>query len=60
MTSENISHEFNRVNEEIEQTIQAEIRRLRSMGFSKAYICERSFEIEDGMKARLWRSASIP
>jgi hypothetical protein len=60
MTEKNIKHEFNKVDEEIEQAIQAEIRRLRSLGYSRAAICERSFEIEDSVKAQLLRCPSNP
>lgn len=54
MTAENITQEFNRANEELDRAIQAEIRRLRLLGYSKAAICERSHEIEDYVKVRLW------
>lgn len=33
--------------------LAAEIATLRKAGFSKAYICERSFEIEERVRGRL-------
>jgi len=60
MTAEKIRQEFNRANEEFDRAIQAEIRRLRLLGYSRAAICERSFEIEDDVKAQLWCSPSTP
>ena len=35
--------------------LATEIATLRKAGFSKAYICERSFEIEDRVRERLRR-----
>lgn len=35
--------------------LATEIATLRKAGFSKAYICERSFEIEDRVRQRLGR-----
>jgi hypothetical protein len=60
MTAENIRQEFNRANEEFDRAIQEEIRRLRLLGYSRAAICERSFEIEDEVTARLWRPPLTP
>lgn len=47
MTSESIGDEFNHASKEIDHLIQAEIRRLKLLGYSKAHICERSLEIQD-------------
>ncbi|RWH83997.1 MAG: conjugal transfer protein TraA [Mesorhizobium sp.] len=38
--------------EELERAIQAEIDLLKAEGYSTAYICERSLEIEDGVRQR--------
>lgn len=38
---------------EFETAVAAEIARLKAEGYSKAYICERSFEIEDNIQRRL-------
>lgn len=38
--------------EELSRAIQAEIRQLKAEGYSKAYISERSLEIEDGIRQR--------
>lgn len=32
---------------DIERVVATEVARLKAEGYSKAYICERSFEIED-------------
>lgn len=47
MDPEPLTEPFN-----IGAAIDAEVRRLRSEGYSMAYICERSFEIEDEIRAR--------
>ena len=38
---------------EFDMAVAAEIARLKAEGYSKAYICERSFEIEDRIRQRL-------
>lgn len=38
------------LDDEFEAAIQGEIKHLRAQGASSAYICERSFEIEDGVR----------
>lgn len=40
--------------------LAAEIATLRKAGFSKAYICERSFEIEARVRSRLSLDPSDP
>jgi hypothetical protein len=47
MTSEKICDEFNHVSEQIDHLIQAEVKRLKLLGYSKAHICERSLEIQE-------------
>lgn len=37
---------------EIAQAVAKEVVRLKAEGHSKAYICERSFEIEDRIRQR--------
>ncbi|WP_226622946.1 hypothetical protein [Brucella anthropi] len=42
---------------EFEMAVAAEIARLKAEGYSKAYICERSSEIEDAIQRRVARNA---
>ncbi|MCW5712354.1 hypothetical protein WMC41_31140 (plasmid) [Shinella yambaruensis] len=42
---------------EFEKEVAAEIARLKAEGYSKAYICERSFDIEDAIQCRVARTA---
>ncbi|UVC19392.1 relaxase/mobilization nuclease domain-containing protein [Mesorhizobium onobrychidis] len=46
--------------EELERDIQAEIDRLKAEGYSTAYICERSLEIEDGVRQRYAEAMQNP
>jgi hypothetical protein len=46
--------------EELERAIQAEIDRLKAEGYSTAYICERSLEIEDGVRQRYAEAMQNP
>ena len=39
------------------KALAAEIARLKAQGYSKAYICERSFDIEDAVQRRVARIA---
>ena len=41
---------------EFAKAVAAEIARLKSQGYSNAYICERSFEIEDAIQRRIDRA----
>jgi hypothetical protein len=38
---------------EFSSAVDAEVARLKSEGYSKAYICERSHDIEDSIRAEL-------
>ncbi|WLS01148.1 hypothetical protein [Shinella sumterensis] len=38
---------------EFDKAVAAEVARLKTEGYSKAYICERSFEIEDAIQRRV-------
>jgi hypothetical protein len=60
MTSESIGDEFNHVSKEIDHLIQAEIRRLKLLGYSKAHICERSLEIQDWAEKEVSLAGSSP
>ncbi|ANH08560.1 hypothetical protein [Shinella sp. HZN7] len=42
---------------EFATALAAEIARLKAQGYSKAYICERSFDIEDAVQRRVARTA---
>ena len=42
---------------EFDMAVAAEIARLKAEGYSKAYICERSFDIEDTIQRRVARNA---
>ncbi|RWB39761.1 MAG: conjugal transfer protein TraA [Mesorhizobium sp.] len=46
--------------EELERAVQAEIDRLKAEGYSTAYICERSLEIEDGVRQRYAEAMQNP
>ncbi len=40
---------------EIAKAVAVEVARLRSAGYGKDYICERSFEIEERIRQQLGR-----
>ena len=42
---------------EFDMAVAAEIARLKAEGYTKAYICERSFDIEDTIQRRVARNA---
>lgn len=42
---------------ELTKALAAEIARLKAQGYSKAYICEHSFDIEDEIQRRVARNA---
>jgi len=50
--SEKITDTFD-TTADLDKAIYTEIKKLKAEGFSKAAICERSFEIEDTAKANL-------
>ena len=50
--SEKITDTFD-TTADLDKAIDTEIKKLKAEGFSKAAICERSFEIEDTAKANL-------
>jgi hypothetical protein len=52
MTEHSLKIIFDENAEKIGELITEEINRLRSLGYSRAEICERSFEIEDNAKAK--------
>lgn len=60
MTEHTVKTIFEENAELIDTLIAREIRRLKLLGYSKAAICERSFEIEDSVKAQVLLSPSIP
>jgi hypothetical protein len=56
MTEHTLRTTFEANAEDINKLINEEIRRLMSLGYSRAAICERSFDIEDEVKARFARA----
>lgn len=60
MTDHTLKTIFEENAEKIDKMIAEEIKRLRSLGYSRAAICERSFEIEDNAKAQVLLGLSNP
>ena len=60
MTEHTLKTIFEENAEKIGELIAEEIKRLRSLGYSRAAICERSFEIEDSAKAQVMLILSNP
>lgn len=60
MTGHTLKTIFEENAEKIGELIAEEIKRLRSLGYSRAAICERSLEIEDNAKAQVALTLSKP
>lgn len=60
MTEHKLKMTFEMNAEDIDKLIAEEIKQLRSLGYSRAAICERSFEIEDNAKAQALLGLSNP